>query len=177
MSLAERLDELKRTQLIVRPPDLPRRTRMEQSFQLVESRFAGGQIVNKIDFERLRGRLLALAKTGSLANLSLRELRLAASCLFEGTERLADDYDLLEKYFDALRSVRSRMILKRLIHAYCIHFDPSHGGIQRLGAFLGAEASALDEKWNWSEMHYMYNIFTPSLAPQEPVDREFLVQE
>jgi hypothetical protein len=167
VSLTERLEELKRTQSIVRPLNLPRQPRMEKSFEIVEARFAGGQIVSKIDFEQLRNRLLSLSKTGSLANLSLREMRLTASSLFEGNERLADDYGLLEKYFDALRSVRSRMILKRLIHAYFVHFDPSHGGIQRLGAFLGAQVSALDEEWNWSEMHYRYNIFTPSLAPPE----------
>jgi hypothetical protein len=139
---------------------------MEKSFDIVEARFGRGQLVSKVDFEQLRIRVLSLSKTGSLRNLSLREMRLAASSLFEGSERLADDYDLLEKYFAALRSVRSRMILKRLIHAYCVHFDPSHGGIQRLGAFLGAQVSALDEGWSWSEMHYRYNIFTPSLAPQ-----------
>jgi hypothetical protein len=167
VSLGERLEELKRTQLIVRPPNLPGQPRMEKSFAVVEARFAGGQIVSKIDFEQLRNRLLALSKTGSLANLSLREMRLAASSLFEGNERLADDYSLLEKYLDALRPVRSRMILKRLIHAYCVHFDPSHSGIQRLGAFLAEQVSALDEKWEWSERQHRYNIFTPSLAPQE----------
>jgi EH_Signature domain len=94
-------------------------------------------------------------------------MRLAASSLFEGNERLADDYGLLEKYFDALRPVQSRMILKRLIHAYCIHFDPSHGGIERLGAFLAEQVSAVDDTWDWNERHRRYNIFTPGLAPQE----------
>ncbi|UPK02825.1 EH signature domain-containing protein [Bradyrhizobium sp. 170] len=167
MNLAERLEELKRTKSIVRQPKLRRHSLMEKSFELIDTRYARVQAVNPADFEHLYLKLRSLSEEGALADLSLREMRLTASSLFEGNERLAEDQKFLEQYFDAIRPIRSRMILKRLIHSYCVHFDPAHPGIRHIGAFLAEAVSAHDDQWEWNERHRIYKFFTSERAPQE----------
>jgi hypothetical protein len=99
--------------------------------------------------------------------LTLREMRLAASCLFDGEQgRLADDEPFLGQYLDALRSIRSRIAIKRLIHCYCVHFNPAHQGIQRIGAFLREAISTIEGRWEWPERHRRHMLFDPVQAPQ-----------
>lgn len=167
MSLMERLEQLKRTQSILRLRKLPLRPRVEKSLELIEARYERAHLVNAPDFEYLRNRLRTLSEREALVDLSLREMRLTASILFEGSERFADDYPFLAQYLKVLRPVRSRMILKRLIHAYCVHFDPSHAGIRQIGGYLSQAVSAHDDQWEWHRWHRKYKLFDPARAPLE----------
>jgi hypothetical protein len=167
VSLLERLEELRRTKSIVPPPNLPRRPRTEEALERLEARFALGQKVEKVDFDQLRDRIKSLHQANSLSRLSLRELRLTASCLFDGPVKLADDTNFLEQYFAVLNRTQSRMILKRLILSYCVHFNRSHVGTRYLGAFLSQAVPAYHSHSEWAERHRVFRFFNPELAPRE----------
>src|SRR5215471_16877457 len=108
MTLTARLRELKVARTIVRTPRLPPKALIEQSFDRVDAKFDQVGLVNKVDYDALMAMLGNGARASSVSNLSPREMRLAASCLFEGRRRLADDLSFLQQYLGALRSIRSR---------------------------------------------------------------------
>jgi hypothetical protein len=168
MSLSERLDELRRAGAIIRLPRLPRKLMIEQSFDRVSARFEHLRPIAQVDYDALVAKLRSVANSRSLSTLTLREMRLAASCLFDGEQkRLADDEPFLDQYLDALRSIRSRIAIKRLIHCYCVHFNPRHRGIQRIGAFLREAISSIEGRWEWPERHRRHMLFDPAQAPQQ----------
>jgi hypothetical protein len=94
-------------------------------------------------------------------------MRLAASCLFDGEPPLASDPHFLNQYLDALRSIRSRMAIKRLIHSYCLHFDPTHAGIRQIARFLEEAVSTVHTRWKWLEISRQYRFFDPTQAPSQ----------
>jgi hypothetical protein len=112
-------------------------------------------------------RPLRLPAKLSLSQLSLREMRLAGSCLFDGERCLAQNDNFLNQYLDALRTLRSRMAIKRLIHAYCLHFDTNNRGIRRIAAFLREAISNVRGRWEWVEKSRHYMLFEPSQAAQQ----------
>jgi len=165
MTLSERIGELVRTRTIIRPVRLPRALAIEKSFEQIDEKYARPSLINGTDHQALLIKLQAVAKVGSFSKLTLREMRLAASCLFDGEQPIANDLKLLDQFLDALRSIHSRMAIKRLIHSYCIKFDPNHAGIVRIGAFLREAVPNIQAQWDWPERERQYMIFDPSQAP------------
>jgi hypothetical protein len=92
-------------------------------------------------------------------------MRLAASCLFDGEHPIATDQGLLDQFLGALRSIQSRIAIKRLIHCYCMNFDPEHAGILRIAAFLRESVISVRSQWEWPERHRQYMVFNPLHAP------------
>src|SRR5262249_18633656 len=97
---------------------------------------------------------------------SVRDMRLAASCLFDGNPCLATDSVFLKQYLEALRSIRSRIAIKRLIHSYCTHFDPNHEGIQRIGSFLHENIATIGGRWEWPQRNRQFKLFDPVQGPK-----------
>jgi hypothetical protein len=147
---------------------------MEQSLDRASSRFESCRPINQVDYNALVSKLrLVAGGKSSLSQLSLREMRLAGSCLFDGERCLAQNDNFLNQYLDALRSLRSRMAIKRLIHAYCLHFDPKSRGIQRIGAFLREAISNVRGRWEWAERSREYMLFEPRQAAQQLANLTF----
>jgi hypothetical protein len=165
MRLSERVDELRRARTIVRPIRLPARLLIEQCYDRISERSQVIRPINKIDHDALLRKLHSVASAREMMNLTVRDMRLASSCLFEGEKPLADNQHFLELYLDALRSIRSRAAIKRLIHSYCAHFDPKHKGIQRIASFLREAISGLSGRWEWPERHKRFKLFDPAQAP------------
>jgi hypothetical protein len=140
---------------------------IEQCYDRISERSQVIRPINKIDHDTLLKKLNAAASARQMMNLTVRDMKLASSCLFEGEKPLADNQPFLEQYLDALRSIRSRGAVKRLIHGYCDHFDPDHKGIQRIGAFLRESISGLSGRWDWPERHKRYKLFDPGQAPRQ----------
>jgi hypothetical protein len=168
MSLSERLEDLRHARAIIRRlPRVPQKLLVERSFDRISARFERLKPITQVDYDALVEKLRYAAKSRSISGLSLREMRLAASCLFDGEQRrLADDDVLLDQYLDALRSIGSRIAIKRLIHCYCVHFNPRHRGIQRIGAFLREAISSIEGRWEWRERQRSQMLFDPAQAPQ-----------
>ena len=168
MSLAERLAELRRARAVIRPLHLPSKSMTEQSLDRASARFESCRPINQVDYKTLISKLRSVASSkSSLSQLTLREMRLAGSCLFDGERCLADNDNFLDQYLDALRSLRSRMATKRLINAYCLHFDPKNRGIQRIGAFLREAITNVRGRWEWVERSRQYMLFEPRQAAQQ----------
>jgi hypothetical protein len=163
MSLSERIGELKALRVIVRAPRLPERTKIERIYDELCIRYEEISRIDKVDYAALLGKLRSAARVRDLSSLSLRDMRLSASCLFEGETKLADDQRFLELYLGALRSIRSRLAIKRLIHAYCAHFDEKHSGIRQIGMFLREMITTIptNGQWLWPERHQRYGLFNP----------------
>ena len=147
MSLSERIGELKALRVIVRAPRLPERTKIERIYDELCIRYEEISRIDKVDYAALLGKLRSAARVRDLSSLSLRDMRLSASCLFEGETKLADDQRFLELYLGALRSIRSRLAIKRLIHAYCAHFDEKHSGIRQIGDVPARNDHNYSDKW------------------------------
>jgi hypothetical protein len=166
MSLRERLVELKGARLI-RRLQLPLSLNIDRSYNLVSQRYDQIAPVGKVDYDALLTKLRLVAQSREMSTLSQREMRLSASCLFDGEIRLADDHNFLGQFLDAQRSIRSRAAIRRLIHAYCSHFDPSHPGIRRIGIFLREAVATIPSspRWVWPERHRQFGLFDPTQAP------------
>jgi hypothetical protein len=162
VSLRERVQDLAGIRTIIRPPRLPVTARIEQSLAQVIERYDRPVKVDKVEYDVLSARLRA---GYSLSNLTLREIRLAASCLCEGESRPIDDSRFLTQYLDVLRSIRSRIAVRRLIGTYISHFDPNHPGIRQIGGFLTEAMSSLGCRWEWPERHRKFKLFDPDLVP------------
>jgi hypothetical protein len=124
-----------------------------------------GHIEASSRMSALRGR--ADVASASFSLLTSREMRLAASCLFDGERPIASNKNLLDQFLDALRSTQSRIAIKRLIHSYCVHFDPKHAGIVRISTFLRESINSTQSSSEWPERHRHYMIFDPSEAPKQ----------
>src|SRR5207245_766957 len=122
MTLSELLDELIRGGKVIRSPQPPKRLLIEKSYDRISEKYDRIRPINSVDFDALLAKLRSVAKSRSMMELTLREMRVAASCLFDGEQPLSVDDGFLDQYLDALRSIRSRMAIKRLIHTYCLHF-------------------------------------------------------
>lgn len=167
MSLREIVNELNRSRKIIRPPQLPARLKIEKSYNQVTAKYDQVSFVKIVDYHALLTKLNAVANSGSIKDLTYREMRLAASCLFDGHPRLADNKLFLDLFLDALRSLRSRLAIKRLIYSYCLHFNPTDRGIQRIGEFLREAILHIEGHWDWPERHRKYRFFDPVQAPQQ----------
>jgi hypothetical protein len=162
MRLRDLLEELRFSKIIVRPPNIRKRLLIEEASERISQRFDRVAAIEKQDFESLVAKLRAVAETGQWSSLSFRDLRLAASCLFDGPKNLADDVAFLDTYLGALQSTATRLTVKRLIHTYCMHFDSSHAGIRKIGQFLSHTVSHWD--WDWNTRHRDYRLFDPKQA-------------
>lgn len=169
MNLRERLNELKRVRTIVRKPRLPGSLKIERSYDRVCKKYDQVSSVRSVDYDALLAKLQLVAKSRAMSTLSQREMRLAASCLFDGEKKLADDHDFLGQFLGALRSIRSRSAVRRLIYAYCVHFDPRHPGIRQIGLFLREAISTVPSspRWVWPERHRQFGLFDPAQAPDQ----------
>lgn len=167
MTLSERLDELIRARKIIRPPQQLKRLMIEKSYDRISEKYEKIRPIDTVDYHALLAKLRSVARSRSMMNFTLREMRLAASCLFEGDKPLSEDQTFLDLYLDSLRSIRSRMAIKRLIHSYCLHFEPTHRGIRRIGSFLQEAVSNVVGRWDWPEKHRQYRLFDPDQAPRE----------
>jgi hypothetical protein len=167
MTLGERIEELLRTRRIVPPVNLPQKLALEKSFELIDEKYGHPGGIHASDYQSLLIKLQAVARVGSFSTLSLREMRLAAGCLFDGQQPIANDERLLDQFLDSLRSIQSRLAIKRLIHSYCTNFDPNHAGIVRIGAFLRESVPTIRAQWEWPQRHRQYMIFDASRAPHE----------
>jgi EH_Signature domain len=161
MSLSERLKDLSGIRTIIRLPRLPTSPRIEQSLARTIERYDRPIAVDKVEYDSLIKKLLAGA---SVSNLTLREVRLTVTCLFEGERRLIDDARFLTQYLGALRSLRSRIAIRRLIGTYIAHFDPRQSGIRELGHFLTEAISSIDCRWDWPQRHRQFKLFDPDQA-------------
>jgi hypothetical protein len=167
MSLSERLQELKSSRAIIIKQRVPARLKMEQSLLRLIEKYDQIGPTSKIDYEGLISELRSLYLTGRLRSLHPRQIRLAASCLFEGKTALADDGEFLDQFLNVVQAINSRITLKRLIHTYCLHFDAGNPGIRRVGDFiretLTFNASPVNS--NWQNKFSQHNIFDASTAP------------
>jgi hypothetical protein len=166
MRLTERIEELLRAKVILRPLRLPDKLMVEQCYERINDRSQEIRPINKIDHDTILAKLHGLRDAHELMTLTIREMKLASSCLFEGEKPLGGNHSFLEQYLDALRSLRSRVAIKRLIHSYCLHFDPNHRGIQQIGLFLREAISSVSGRWEWPERHRRYKLFDPALGPK-----------
>src|SRR5262245_5995129 len=105
MSLRELVSELKRSPKIVRLPRLPSESKTEKSYARVIEKYEQLISPSNFDYQTLIRKLRVAADSGSLDDLSYREMRLAASCLFDGNPHLASIGMFLDLYLDALRSL------------------------------------------------------------------------
>ena len=96
MGLNSLLDELKRSRNPITSVRLPGRLALEKSYKRVAERYDREVSVTALDYEALLVKLRACADARSMEALSIREVRLAASCLFDHTPSLADDELLLD---------------------------------------------------------------------------------
>jgi hypothetical protein len=167
VSLSERISELRGLRAVVRVPRLPDVAKIERSYEEVCRRYEQVSQIDKVDYAALIAKLQSVAKSRDISSLSLREMRLSASCLFDGEQRLADDARFLDVYLGALRSIRSRVAIKRLIHTYCTHFDEKHAGIRQIGTFLREAITNVpsNRQWLWPKRHQRYGLFNPMQAP------------
>ena len=129
MSLREVVNEFKRSRSIIRLPHLPAVLKTEKSYKRISEKYGEIGAVEIVDYRALLDRLKAAAESGSIEKLTYRDLRLGASCVFDGKPRLADNKHFLDLYLGALRTFRSRLAVKRLIYSYCLHFDPKDAAI------------------------------------------------
>jgi hypothetical protein len=171
LSLKERIDELKQTRTIVRAPRLPLTLKIQQSLDRL-TRYSGVAVssIHAIDYEAILSKL-GPSPAQALSQLTIRELRLVASCLFDTKRQLANDHEFLDKFLDSLRSIKSRIAVKRLIHTYCTHFDPNHTGIKRIGGFLTEVMLKRDWRWDWPKRHREHKIFDPAFVVQHLAGR------
>ena len=166
MSLGERLAVLGRARRIIRSVNLPAKLRSEEILERTEERFARISTIQQVDYKALLQKLNAVAASRSFSLLTVREMQLAASCLFDGDSPVADDGPLLDQFLDALRSLKSRTAFRRLIHCYCNHFDPNNPAIIKIGAFLTQSISDAQLRSEWRQRHRDYRLFDPSQAPE-----------
>jgi hypothetical protein len=168
MSLLEHLQELRSSRAIITKQRLPTFSQVERAAQRVEQKYDQIAPTTQIDYDGLISRLRTLSLSGHLSRLSPREIRLGASCLFEGRPALADDAVFLDNFLNLARSINSRITVKRLIHAYCLHFDRSHPAIKRIADFLKDVISAYVGRsgQDWRTRHLEYQIFDPNVAPE-----------
>ncbi len=166
MRLSERVEELRGTRTIVRLLRLPARLEIEKCYDRISNRSHETRAISKLDHDALLVKLRAAGTARGMMGLTVRDMRLAASCLFEGEKPLAENWNFLDQYLDALRSIRSRGATKRLIHAYCIHFDPRHDGIQKIGSYLREAIVSLAGRWEWPERQRRFKLFDPTQAPR-----------
>lgn len=164
MNLSERLRELEKSRTIIRRIRLPVSLKIERSHDQVSLKYDQVAWIETVDYDALVSKLRLVAKSNSISLLTPREMRLAASCLFEGEMPLADDLEFLDKFLEALRPIRSRVAIKRLIHTYFNHFDPSSQSIQRIGTFLQEVVSTIptSRHWIWEERHQQLRLFDPA---------------
>jgi hypothetical protein len=139
---------------------------IEHCYDRISERSQAIRPINKIEHDALLTKLYSVRSAREIMNLTVRDMKLASSCLFEGEKPLADNRNFLELYLGALRSIKSRAAIKRLIHSYCVHFDPNHMGIQSIGSFLRGSISGLPGRWDWPERHGRFKLFDPAQAPR-----------
>jgi hypothetical protein len=167
VTLSERLDELIRAKKPIRSPRPIQRLLIEQSYDRITKQYENINPSEGVNYDLLLAKLRTAANSHSISNLTPREMRLAASCLFDGREPFANNPSFLSQYLDALRSIRSRMAIKRLIHTYCLHFDPTHPGLRQIASFLQAAVSTIQARWKWLEVGRQYSFFDPTQAPRQ----------
>lgn len=167
MSLAERLRDLRSSRAIISKQRIPTVLKIEQALLQLNQKYDHIGPTSNIDYNALILKLRSLSRSGLLSNLSPREVRLTASCLFEGQPALASDIHFLDHFLNIVRSINSRIAVKRLIHTYCLHFDHTHPGILRIGDFLQEAISANADRsnWDWPSRHAQYKIFEATAAP------------
>jgi hypothetical protein len=163
MTLWEVLKELRIGRVIVSPPRLPAQLKCQQSLVRIEQRFDRVRSLAAHDVAALLTKLRRVATTGDWETVTGRDLRFAASCLFEQADRLADDQVFLTAYLGALRSRPTRSGTRRLIHTYCANYSDTHRGIRIIGEFLSEAVQRWD--WNWRHRHLQFRIFDPQKAP------------
>lgn len=167
MRLSERVQGLRGARTIVRPVRLPDGLLIEKSYDRISRQSHAIRSISKIDHDALLAKLTSVQSAREMMGLTVRDMRLAASCLFEGEKPLVDNVYFLDQYLDAVRTIRSRRATKRLIHAYCIHFDPNRKGIQRIARFLREAISSLPGRWEWPERQRRFKIFDPTQASRQ----------
>jgi hypothetical protein len=185
MSLRTQIEELRGARPIIRPPQLPAKLQMDEALGRAAARHDQPSKIDKIEYEALRAKLHGGA---AVASLTSRDLRLAATCLFDGEKPLIDDAAFLRQYLGALRSIRSRNAVRRLIGAYMLHFDPKRAGIREISYFLSEAVSSINSRWEWPRRHREFKLFDPeqvashlfgltknSAAPRQELARAGLV--
>lgn len=167
MSLSGRVASLRSERAVIRRVRLPVSLELDKSYDRVSTRFDQVSPIRIIDYEALLEKLVYLEKSGDLSKLSLREMRLSASCLFDSKTRLADNRSFLSHFLEAQRSIRSASAIRRLIHAYCMHFDSKHSGIRLIGMFLREAVSSVPttKRWAWRERDRRFDLFDPTKVP------------
>jgi hypothetical protein len=158
MTLRARIEDLRGAGPIIRPPQIPARLQVEEALGRAAARYDKPSKIDKIEHEALRAKLHGGA---SVTSLTPRELRLAATCLFDGQKPLVDDASFLGQYLGALRSILSRSAVRRLIGAYMLHFDPKRGGIREISYFLSDAVSSIGSRWEWPRRHREFKLFDP----------------
>ena len=169
MSLKERLTELDGRRTIIRRIRLPVSLNIERSYHQVSLKYDHVGSMEKVDYEALQAKLRLAAKSDTVSSLSQRDMRLCASCLFDGDPHLADDLEFLDKFLDALLPTRSRVAIKRLIHAYFNHFNAESRSIRRIGKFLREAISTIptSRHWSWTERHQQLKLFDPTSVVEQ----------
>lgn len=167
MSLSERVHELRAARSLVRKTRLPASLKMDDSYERISQRYDRASFVRTVDYDALLIKLRTAANAGSSSALTLRELRLAAGCLFDGKKCAADDPAFLNWFLKTMWGNRSRISVKRIIFSYLAHFDPQRPAIQAMGHFLQDAILAFGSggRWPWPALHQQHALFDPNQAP------------
>jgi hypothetical protein len=167
MSLSERVHELRGARSLVRKTRLPVSLKIDESYERISQRYDRVSFIRKVDYDALLTKLRTAVNTGSSSALTLRELRLAAGCLFDGDKCVADDPVFLNWFLRAMRSNCSRISVKRIVFNYLAHFDPRRPAIRTMGHFLQDAILAFEPggRWPWPALHQQHALFDPNQAP------------
>ncbi|WP_354085987.1 EH signature domain-containing protein [Bradyrhizobium sp. S3.3.6] len=157
----------------MRLPKAPTKLHIDGAYDRASEKYKESRSVNEVDYDALVARLRSATLSRTVAGLSPRDLRYAANCLFDPRYSMAQDREFIEQYLGALRLLRNRMAIRRLIYNYCRYFDPVDSRIARLGQFLEEEVSKAGTHRLWSERQRLVGIFSPKRAPREIAEHTF----
>lgn len=173
MRLQERLGQLRGARRILRLPRALTKLHIDGAYERAGEKYKESRTISEVDYDALIARLRSATLSRTVESLQPRDLRYAANCLFDPRYSMARDREFIEQYLGALRLLRSRMAIRRLIYNYCRYFDPGDSTIARVGEFLEEEVSKAETHRVWSERQRLVGLFCPHRAPREIAEHTF----
>ena len=147
-----------------RAPTLPKVSAMAKVAEKIAEAWDGKAEMIALDLDKLHARLRSFTDAANWRQLSFIELRHVPSCLWREDAILLKDRGFLKRYFDTLRTAKSRLATKELIWTYLSHFDPADQAIREVGTYLGVAVEMLMPEW--SARHRTHSIFHPDSGPK-----------
>ena len=108
-------------------------------------------------------RVSNLIGDGRITEVTNRDWRKVAWCLWLEDRPLAHDQKVFDAYIGWLRHANRRSAYSSLISAYLREFDANDPSILRVAEELSDAVRRFD--WHWQELHRSYRLFDPQEAP------------